>query len=188
MFAFKTFALQIQELDPPEYQGQTFSVDLGTVEEAMKIEQRIEEGDLVTSDNIVMEVVMDATASLQLPEDLLESLDSCNFTTNLTSAKPQRLSYSVFLSDVLFQNFNQSHSKIGSIIVAARLTCADNTTLNTSIENTFQINREVRFEDVIGHANLLHCFSGCTSQKNYVGRWLLVFNLLLFEVIMQEMM
>ena len=187
MFAFKTFALQIQELDPQEYQGQTLSVDLGTVEEAMKIERRIEEGDLVTSDNIVMEVVMDATASLQLPEDLLESLDSCNFTTNLTSAKPQRLSYSVFLSDVLFQNFNQSHSKIGSIIVAARLTCADNTTLNTSIETTLQINREVRLEDVRpGHANLIHGFSGCTGQKHYMGRRLLV--LLLFEVIIQEMM
>ena len=144
VFAFETFALQIQDLDPQEYQGQTFSVDLGSVEEAMNMEQNIEEGDLVTSET-VMEVVTGATASMQLPEDLLESLDSCTFTinSNLISATPQRLSYSVFLSDVLFQNLNQSHLKIGSIIVAARLKCADNTTLNTSVQSTFQVDRGV---------------------------------------------
>ena len=144
-FAFETFALQIQELDPQEYQGQTFSVDLGSVEEAMNMEQNIEEGDLVTSET-VMEVVTGATASMQLPEDLLERLDSCTSKTNsnLISASPQRLSYSVFLSDVLFQNLNQSHLKIGSIIVAARLKCAENTTLNTSVRSTFQVERGVR--------------------------------------------
>ena len=144
VFAFETFALQIQELDPQEYQGQSFSVDLGSVEEATKMEQRIEEGDLLTSET-VMEVVTGATASMQLPEDLLESLDSCTFATNsnFTSVTPQRLSYSVFLSDILFQNLNQSHLKIGSIIVAARLKCVDNATLNTSVQSTFQVDRGV---------------------------------------------
>ena len=148
VFAFETFALQIQELDPLKYQGQTFSVDLGSVEEATNMEQRIEEGDLVTSETVnAMDTEANTTASIQLPEDLLDgyNLDSCiNMTFNLTSATPQRLSYSVFLSDVLFQNVNQSHLKIGSIIVAARLKCADNATPNTPIETTFQINREVR--------------------------------------------
>ena len=110
------------------------------------MEQRIEEGDLLTSET-VMEVVTGATASMQSPEDLLESLDSCVITTNsnfeFTSVTPQRLSYSVFLSNVLFQNLNQSHSKIGSIIVAARLKCADNATLNTSVQSTFQFDRGV---------------------------------------------
>ena len=89
---------------------------------------------------------MGATASMQLPQNLLESFDHCTFTTNsnLTKAKPQRLSYSVFLSDVLFQNLNQSHLKIDSIIVAARLKCADNTTLNEMIQSTFQVNGGVR--------------------------------------------
>ena len=38
VFAFKTFALQVQTLDSAEYQGQTFSVDLGSVEEALKLD------------------------------------------------------------------------------------------------------------------------------------------------------
>ena len=143
VFAFKVFALQIQDLDPQEYQGQTFSIDLGSVEEAMKVEQRIEEGDLMTSETVMEAVSLAATASILLPQNLFESHNSCSFTSQ-TSATQKRLSYSVFLSDILFQNLNQSHLKIGSIIVAARLKCADNATLNTSVHSTFQVNREVR--------------------------------------------
>ena len=140
IFALKAFALQIQTFDPEEYQGQTFSVDLGSVEEAVQLKQKIEQDNLITSD-MVMNAVTDATASIQLPENLLENLDSGNLTsTNITS---QRLSYSVFLSDTLFQNVNQSHLKIGSIIVAARLKDTGNATLNTPIQTTFQTNRKV---------------------------------------------
>ena len=83
----------------------------------------------------------DSTASLQLPEDLL---DMCSSTgSNVTSTVPQssRLSYSVFKSDILFQNLNQSHLGIGSIIIAAQLKC--NGTLNSSIKTTFQTDRMV---------------------------------------------
>ena len=143
VFALKTFALQIQELNPQEYQGQTFSVDLGSVEEAMKLEQRIGEGDLRTSET-VMEAVTNATASIQLPENLLESCNNTNMTLVVT---PQRLSYSVFVLDVLFQNLNQTHLKIGSIIVAARLKCADNATLNVIIQSTFQVSKGIEVKD-----------------------------------------
>ena len=140
VFAFKAFALQVQTLDPAEYQGQTFSVDVGSVEESMKLEQKIDKRDLITSD-MVMDAVTGVTASIQLPENLLECFNSCNLTS--TNATAHRLSYSVFLLDTLFQNVNQSHLKIGSIIVAARLRDADNTTLNVSIRTTFQTNRKV---------------------------------------------
>ena len=137
VFAFKAFALQVQILDPAEYQGQTFSVDLGSVEETMKLEQKIEQENLITSD-MVIDAVTGATASIQLPKNILENLGFCNLTSSV-----QRLSYSVFLSSALFQNVNQSHLTIGSIIVAARLNCVDNVTLNTSIQTTFQTNRKV---------------------------------------------
>lgn len=137
VFAFKAFALYVQTLDPTEYQGQTFSVDLGSVEETLKLEQKIEQENLITSD-MVMDAVTGATASIQLPENILENLDFCNLTSSV-----QRLSYSVYLSSALFQNVNQSHLKIGSIIVAARLKCVDNVTLNTSIQTIFQITRKV---------------------------------------------
>ena len=137
VFAFRAFALQVQTLDPAEYQGQTFSVDLGSVEEAMKLEQKVEQEDLITSD-MVMDAVTGATASMQLPEDILDNLHFSNLTSSV-----QRLSYSVFLSSALFQNANRSNLKIGSIIVAARLSDADSATLNTSVQTTFQVNRRM---------------------------------------------
>ncbi len=144
VFAFKTFALQVQTVDPAEYQGQTFRVNLGSVEESVRLEQNIEQRDLVTSD-MVMDAVTGATASIQLPEDLLECLNSstCNSTSTNFNATAHRLSYSVFLLDTLFQNVNQSHLKIGSIIVAARLRDTDNTVQSTPVQTTFQINPKV---------------------------------------------
>lgn len=149
VFAFETFALQVQELDPEEYIGQVFNVNLGPLEKARKNNQTIQQSALVTSelesaeqDNEgIVNGFADSTASLQLPEDLL---DMCSDTgSNVTSTVPQssRLSYSVFKSDILFQNLNQSHLGIGSIIIAAQLKC--NGTLNSSIKTTFQTDRMV---------------------------------------------
>ena len=97
-------------------------------------------------------VIADTTASLQLPEDLLDSCNESDVNSNLVSATPQRLSYSVFKSDILFQNVNQRqlNLSIGSIIVAARLKCADNVTLNMSVKSSFQINRRVRIINITG--------------------------------------
>ena len=159
IFAFEAFALQVQELDPEEYKGQVFSVNLGSLEEATKDNQTIEQENLVTSElesviNLIPEsdsdgsrnAIADTTASLQLPEDLLDSCNESDVNSNLVSTSPQRLSYSVFKSDILFQNVNQRqlNLSIGSIIVAARLKCADNVTLNMSVKSTFQIDRRVR--------------------------------------------
>ena len=149
VFAFETFALQVQQLDPEEYKDQTFSVNLGSLEEVREDNRTIEQDALVTSELASHETdnegtrnsVAGTTASLQLPENLLDLCSDVN--SNLTSAVPQRLSYSVFKSDILFQNLNQSHLSIGSIIIAARLKCADNATLNTSIKSTFQIDKNV---------------------------------------------
>jgi hypothetical protein len=171
-FAFETFALQVQQLDPEEYRGQMFSVNLGSLEEASKDNRTIEPKNLVTSQlesatNLNHEtandprkgdidgsrnVMADTTASLQLPEDLLDSCNESDVNSNLVSATPQRLSYSVFKSDVLFQNANQRrlNLSIGSIIVAARLKCANNVTLNMSVKSTFQIDRSRRVRTVNG--------------------------------------
>ena len=151
VFAFETFALQVQELDPEEYIGQIFNVNLGSLEKARKDNRTIQQSALVTSelesaeqDNKGVTVVngfADSTASLQLPEDLLDMCSS--MSSNVTSTVPQssRLSYSVFKSDILFQNLNQSHLGIGSIIIAAQLKC--NGTLNSSIKTAFQTDRMV---------------------------------------------
>ena len=150
VFAFETFALQVQELDPEEYIGQIFNVNLGPLERARKDNQTIQQSALVTSelesaeqdDEGIVNGFADSTASLQLPEDLL---DMCSSTSsNVTSTVPQssRLSYSVFKSDILFQNLNQSHLGIGSIIIAAQLKLC-NGTQNSLIKTTFQTDRMV---------------------------------------------
>ena len=157
VFTFETFALQVQQLDPAEYGGQMFSVILGSLEKARKDNQTIEQEALVTSKlestkfnkhkTGNMNAMDGTTASLQLSEDLLNSCSDLN--SNSSSAIPQRLSYSVFKSDILFQNINQKHLSIGSIIIAARLKCADNVTLNMSVKSTFQIDRTVRIDKAI---------------------------------------
>ena len=133
-----------------------FSINLGSLEEARKDNQTIEQENLMTSqlesatnlnyetDDGSRSAMADTTASLQLPEDLLNSCNDVN--SSLVSAITQRLSYSVFKSDVLFQSINQSllNLSIGSIIIAARLKCADNATLNMSVKSTFQIDGKVR--------------------------------------------
>ena len=144
VFALKTYALQVQDIVNDDFQGQTFRVDLGTVEDTKLIERRIEQSNLVTVDGFDNQT--NATASVTIPEDILDeyNADSCsNLSTNVTNTTPRRLSYSVFLSDVLFQSVDQSHLRVGSIIMAARLKCSENKTLNMPIKTTFQTDKNV---------------------------------------------
>ena len=86
----------------------------------------------------IMNVSTDATASIQLPEDLF---DFCSLSSG--SNNERRLSYSVFLSGVLFQDKNQPNLTVGSIIVAARAQCNNTMTLNTPVTVSFRTNRTV---------------------------------------------
>ena len=142
IFAFKTFALQVVEIDPHQFSGQTFTVNLGTVEDAMNITDKIQEDALVTS-QIIMEILTNATASINIPENLINEQQSCELNTSVLYS--QRLSYSVFLSDILFQDLNQSqYEEIGSIIIAAQLRCTDNDTSDMApVQVTFSTETEV---------------------------------------------
>lgn len=109
-------------------------MNLGSVEDAANISGAISRNDLVTSDN-AMDISAKATASIQLPNDLFMS---CGL-----SGAERRLSYSVFLTDVLFQNETQRNSglRVGSIILAPRLRC--NNKLTTPITVSFRTNQTV---------------------------------------------
>ena len=110
----------------------------------MNITANIPEESLTTSDTAATATKGD-TASVQLSENVLNELSSCNLSTNNSESNQRRISHSVFLSDILFQNENQSNYELGSIIVATRLPCAGNTTLsNMPIRVSFRVNREVR--------------------------------------------
>ena len=121
-FGFDTYALQLQDIHPINFKGQTLTVNLGSVEDAMKLNGDINKESLMISE-VAMEMLRNSTASVELPNDLLNSIHECASVT----IPELRLSYSVFLTDVLFQSpQTQNKTDIGSLIVAVRLGCAEN--------------------------------------------------------------
>ena len=143
LYALQSFALQVQDVDATTFAGEAFSIDLGSVEEATNITNTIAPSALVT----MMETLSNATASLQLSNSVLSACENQRTQTNY------RLSYSLFRSNGLFQTRNTNNS-IGSIIVGARLGCAQNAaplsrrtsrrirkeaTLNTTLQTPVQL-------------------------------------------------
>ena len=130
-FTRKTYALQLHDVDTSNFQGQTLSVDLGSVQQAMSSTINIREEAIETIEGI--KVFLNRTASVQVPSSVFQDLGQ--------SSEQQRLSYSVFVRDTLFQSSdeNQSNLTVGSIIVAVRVngsTASGN--LSTPINVTFQ--------------------------------------------------
>lgn len=136
MFPFDTYALQLQDIEADSFKGQTFSIDLGSVEQAMNEEGAIEIDSLKTSE-MIMKVLDNSTAAVQIPENIISDIPECG--TGLTL----RLIYYVFLTDVLFQSQNENASTIGSVILSTRITCAENRSLPTPIILHFQTNDKV---------------------------------------------
>ena len=130
-FTRKTYALQMNDINPSNFQGQTLSVNLGSVQEAMSSSSNIREESIETSSG--NKAYQNRTASVQVPESVFRDLGQRN--------GQQRLSYSVFVRDTLFQSSdeNQSNLTVGSIIVAVRVngTSRDGN-LSTPITVTFQ--------------------------------------------------
>ena len=131
-FTRKTYALQLHDVDTSNFLGQTLSVDLGSVQEAMSISSNIREEAIQTIEGNKV-FLNNRTASVQVPASVFQDLGQ--------SDVQQRLSYAVFVRDTLFQSSdeNQSNLTVGSIIVAVRVngsTASGN--LSTPINVTFQ--------------------------------------------------
>ena len=131
-FFYRTFALQVQNVDPSSIDQQIFNVDLGSVEEAMNITGSIDASSLITA----MELFNNATAAIDISEEVLKDC------YNTLEESTQRLSYSVFLLDTFFRS-QDPLMKIGSLIIAARLKCGMNTT-NTLVNVTLRSSNDVR--------------------------------------------
>lgn len=108
-------------------------MDLGSVEEAMNINDSIDDSDLVTVRG-AMDVLNNATASIHISEELI------NYCFDDGSSR--RLSYSVFLLDTLFRSQNPREA-IGSLIIAARLACSINGTDAVRVNTTFHSSSDV---------------------------------------------
>ena len=82
IFSRRNFALQVQEVDPNEFAGESFNVDLGSVEEAMNLSQ-IYPSNIQTSASSLS----NATGSLSVDENILKNINS----------NKVRLGYTVFV-------------------------------------------------------------------------------------------
>ena len=132
---YQTFAFQLQTIDLSSFQGQVFSINLGSVEEAKNFTRSNDDNAFKISESTT-NVFKNATASIYISEELLEQCFD-NAKENFT-----RLSYTVFLSDAFFQTINSS-KEIGSIIVRATVNCSGNNTLPVGINATFRFNKNV---------------------------------------------
>lgn len=99
------FALQIQDVDSADFEGQTFNVRLGSVEEAVGSTSDIDPAALVTA----MEIDSGSTGYLDLPPALLP------FGSGL-----RRLSYAVYISTSFFPT-GSPNTTVASIVLAALL-------------------------------------------------------------------
>lgn len=77
VYALQNFALQVQDVNVTAFTGETFSVDLGSVEEAINNTHTINQSALVT----MMEALSNATASAQIPNSVF---DGCGNQETLT--------------------------------------------------------------------------------------------------------
>ena len=149
-FSFTTFAVQVQQIDPNRFNGQTFIVDLGSVEQAMNSSGNIEQDALITVDDasqpesrLAQEDVQNSTAFLQLSSAFL---DECIGSEIGSLSVSQRLSYSVFVSTVLFLPENTILNAVGSIILAARIKCnKTGLSMPATVRTSFQTNEPVSF-------------------------------------------
>lgn len=142
VLGYDTYALQLQDIDLSKFNGQTFFVNFRSVEDALALK-----GSIDSFLGTTVEIVDNATAALHIPKAVSESLDKCNDNMlpmgSFLSGNQQRLSYSVFLTDILFQSQNRSRFDIGSIVVSTRLRCAENSTLLNPITATFRTIKQV---------------------------------------------
>ena len=152
---FETFALQIEDVNINTFNGQTFTVALGPVEQARNVSSAIDQRALITEDSegdstrnkgASIRNSTEATAALQVQPMFFRDCISSETNTSSPAALRQRLSYSVFLTDALFLPANRSLNKVGSIVVAARTSCLleNETILSIPIQSSFQILETVR--------------------------------------------
>ena len=141
-FTFSTFAIQVHEIDPRTFNGQTFIVDLGSFEQVSTVSNvDINHDALITINNDVLSKdIQYSTASLELNPSIFEESRS----SNSSSAIIQRVSYTVFLKDSLFLPKNVSLNKVGSVVVAVRTSHQYNESiLGMPVRVNFSINEMV---------------------------------------------
>lgn len=156
VYARDTFALQVRNVNTESFNGETFNVDLGSFEKAVSLNTSIPEQSLRT----VMEVLANATASITVPREILSDIQNRGIRE---TDETQRVSYSVFLGDILFQSPNQTtrnNLSIGSIITAIRLrNVAADHRLTVPLNTTFRISEVNAYLSLNGSCRILYNYT-----------------------------
>lgn len=131
VFALRNFGVVLQDVPVDSFSGEVFSVDLGPVGEAIRMNGSIGEDSLRTA----LEAVPNATASLSVPSS--------------AKLKSTRLVYSAFLLNSLFIDNASSceNYTIGSIIISVFYNSTFDNSKNESIGVSLQEYREVNKQD-----------------------------------------
>ena len=111
----ESYAIIIEEVDTDSFTGETLTVDLGSVDDALKLRNNIEESALKKEAGTNSSFQGRFTATVRVPQSIFND-------DKLNSDKKQRLSYSVFVRGSLFLNQNALQQ---SIIVGVRVNGTD---------------------------------------------------------------
>ena len=111
----ESYAIIIEEVDTDSFTGETLTVDLGSVDDALKLGNNIDESALNKEAGTNNSFQGRFTATVQVPQSIFND-------DKLNTDKKQRLSYSVFVRGSLFLNQNASQQ---SIIVGVRVNGTD---------------------------------------------------------------
>ena len=134
IFTRKTFALLVEDVDVTRGVDETLYVNLGTVEEATNTSERIDPNSL-TKSSIMANMSPTTTAEVRVPQSVITDLNSAEKPT-------QRLAYTVFTNDSLFQSTNETQNiTLGSIVISVQVNASNDTSdLPAPIQVTFLIN------------------------------------------------
>lgn len=149
VIALRNFGLVLRDVPIDDFSGEVFSVDLGPVREAIRMNGTIDE------DSLLAVTVPNATASLRVPASAFDMNDgdvssqNDSDTSNQTdsSVETRRLVFSVFLMNSLFieNETNCDKFSIGSIIASVDFDTTNYNLSNESIQVTLQEYREVYY-------------------------------------------
>lgn len=144
VFSLHTYALQLQDILTSQFRGEVFTVDLGSVSEAMNIEGNIPRNKIATSE-LTTNISRNLTTAAKIPRSFVDEVKECQNTPPSTT---QRLSHFLFLTDVLFQSEVDNSSILASVILSSRLSCADNRSLSVPVKIFYRINEMVSNLDI----------------------------------------
>ena len=128
MISQRLFAVSVQQVNFQSFvqDGQIFSVNIGN-------NKTLELDDIMVGDTLDSQ----ATGSISLPNNLLDTLPNISNSTRITNA--------VFLSDSLFLRRDDKFMKVGSVIISAAVVGIDKIReINPPVAISFQIINSVK--------------------------------------------